>query len=304
MNAVALAFAMILDAVLGEPRWIWDRIPHPAVLMGRLIGAADKQFNQGEWRLAKGITLVFALIIGALATSRMIQILPFSGILELLIVATLLAQRSLANHVRDVANSLATSTSEARKSVARIVGRDTREMDGPAIARAAVESAAENLSDGLIAPALFYLVFGLPGILIYKVVNTADSMIGYRTANHAEFGWAAARLDDFLNLIPARITGLTIAILSGAITSWNEISSDAKKHRSPNAGWPEAAMARAVGIALAGPRSYEGELIDFPFVNNQARHDAGPHDIRATVRWLWLTWAALLVIVLACALLA
>ena len=171
-------------------------------------------------------------------------------------------------------------------------------MDSPAISRAAIESAAENFSDGVVAPAFWFALAGLPGLLLYKLTNTADSMIGYRTPRHEDFGWAAARFDDLMNWIPARLTGFAIAALYGQLRYWPQITRDAKKHRSPNAGWPEAAMARALDVALAGPRSYEGALKDFPFVNPEGRKDAGPVDIDRSVMILWRTWAVLLTIAL------
>ena len=191
--------------------------------------------------------------------------------------------------------------------VARIVSRDCRDMTQSQVARSAIESAAENQNDGVIAPALWFLVGGLPGLLLYKVVNTADSMIGYRNARYEQFGWAAARLDDLLNLIPARLTGLAIAALSGQLRAWPAIANDARRHRSPNAGWPEAAMARALNVALAGPRSYDGQMRDLSWVNGDARRKIGPDDIDAAVAMLWRDWgatlSATLTLVIACAVL-
>lgn len=291
MNAATiLSLAMLLDAILGEPRWLWSRLPHPAVLMGRLIGAADRRFNSGAARRLRGLLLVGALVIGAGLSGHAIAAIPDSGVLEIVLTAILLAQRSLVDHVRAVARALRVSLADGRRSVAMIVGRDTGGLGRPGVSRAAIESAAENLSDGVIAPALFALVFGLPGILVYKVVNTADSMIGYRTERHRDFGWAAARLDDALNLVPARLTAAMIALLHGQLARWPDIVRDARRHRSPNAGWPEAAMARAINTALAGPRSYDGRMQDFPFVHPQGRRDAGPDQIDAACAVLWRTW--------------
>ena len=179
--------------------------------------------------------------------------------------------------------------------VARIVGRDTSEMDQPAIARGAIESAAENFSDGVIAPVFWFAIAGLPGLLLYKFTNTADSMIGYKTPRHAQFGWAAARFDDALNWIPARITAALIAVSHLDFGSLSAIRADAVLHRSPNAGWPEAAMARVLGVALAGPRSYDGQVQDFPFVNASGQKDIGPEQIEASVRALWRAWIVVLV---------
>ena len=295
---MTLAAALILDAIFGEPKWLWTRIPHPAILMGRAIGWADTTFNRGENRKAKGTTTFAAIALVAIALGAAIHNLPGAPILETVIAAILLAQRSLADHVQAVADALRVSTGDGRRAVAHIVGRDTSQMDPPAISRAAIESAAENFSDGVVAPAFWFAIAGLPGLLLYKLTNTADSMIGYRTPRHEDFGWAAARFDDLMNWVPARLTGLAIAALYGQLRHWPQITRDAKKHRSPNAGWPEAAMARALDVALAGPRSYDGTLKDFPFVHPEGRKDAGPADIDRSVMVLWRTWAVLLTIAL------
>nr|WP_043700223.1 adenosylcobinamide-phosphate synthase CbiB [Yoonia vestfoldensis] len=284
---------MILDALFGEPKWLWSRYPHPAVLMGRLIGWCDQRFNAGNTRQAKGIAVLAGLVIGAGLLGLILDALP-GKIIDILVIAVLLAQKSLADHVRAVADALRLSLGDGKRAVAMIVGRDTRDMDGAAVARSAIESAAENLSDGVIAPAFWFLIGGLPGLLIYKIVNTADSMIGYRTPRHEQFGWAAARFDDLLNLIPARLTALMI----WAVTTRPDprgILADAPLHRSPNAGWPEAAMAHGLDIALSGPRSYDGQLRDYPFVNAGGEHDLTPQDIDRAVAVLWKTWAVVLI---------
>lgn len=296
-----LVTAMLLDAVFGEPKAIWDRAPHPAVLMGRLIAAIDARFNRGENRRLKGTAAAAALALGALVTGWLIHLIPDHGIVETLTVAILLAQRSLVDHVRAVATGLRRSLAEGRAAVAMIVGRDTAAMREADVARAAVESAAENLSDGVIAPIFWYLALGLPGLLLYKLANTADSMIGHLTPRHAEFGWASARFDDLLNLIPARLTALLIALTHGWVDP-TPILRDAPKHRSPNAGWPESALAPVLNIALCGPRSYDGQMRDFPWVWPEGRRDAGADDIDAACAALWRTWAAMLVIAVAVAL--
>jgi adenosylcobinamide-phosphate synthase len=182
-----------------------------------------------------------------------------------------------------------------------IVGRDPEHLDEPAVARAAIESAAENLSDGVIAPAFWFLVAGLPGIFLYKIINTADSMIGHRTPRHAQFGWAAARLDDVLNYIPARLTALLIALTTKP-RALKIAAQDGPKHRSVNAGWPEAAMAAALGLSLSGPRSYGGELTTDPEMNPSGTRNATPADITAATQILWRVWAALLALVALCTL--
>lgn len=299
-TACILFFAMILDAVLGEPGWLWRRAPHPAVLMGRLIGWAESHLNHGQMRRAKGIFLVIALVLGAAALGRLIGV--FGWLPQIIVVAILLAQKSLVAHVRAVGDGLRLSLGEGRRMVAHIVSRDTAAMEQSAVVRSAIESGAENLSDGVIAPAFWFLVGGLPGLMIYKIINTADSMIGYRSARYADFGWAAARLDDVLNWIPARLTGLIIAATHHGLASWDMIRADAQLHRSPNAGWPEAAMARALNAAIAGPRAYDGQMRDFPYVNTSGRKSLGPDDIDATCSALWRTWMAALAVVFVIAL--
>lgn len=283
-----LILALLLDAALGEPRWLWSRLPHPAVLMGRGVGWLDRRLNIGPSRRAKGIAAVVLLVAGAIALGRILE--QFGAGAQIITLAILLAQRSLCEHVGEVASALRQSTQAGRGAVARIVSRDCADMSVAQVSRSAIESAAENLSDGVIAPIFWFVIAGLPGLLVYKVINTADSMIGYRNARYAAFGWAAARLDDVLNLIPARLTALMIAILSGQLRAWPAIKADADMHKSPNAGWPEAAMARALDIALAGPRSYDGKMRDLAWVNGAARREIGPQDIDASVAMLWKVW--------------
>ncbi|MDB4052408.1 adenosylcobinamide-phosphate synthase CbiB [Octadecabacter sp.] len=284
---MALVLAMVLDALLGEPKWLWSRLPHPAVVMGRAVGVLDARMNDDTRRA--GAFAVSIMLVGAIALGLMLMVLP--GIwAEVIVGAVLLAQKSLVEHVQRVGDALRLSLREARRAVAMIVGRDVRDMDAPAVARGAIESAAENLSDGVIAPAFWFAIGGLPGLLAYKIVNTADSMIGYRTLKYENFGWAAAKLDDILNWIPARLT----ALLIWGITrrgSWGDIAADASLHRSPNAGWPEAAMAPALGMSLSGPRSYDGVIEGFDWVYAEGCKDAGPDDIDGAVDMLWKAWA-------------
>lgn len=291
-HAAPLVFALLLDAALGEPRWLWSRLPHPAVLMGRAVALCDRRLNHGRARLAKGVLALTLLC--SLALLAGLALAALGPVVEALAAAILLAQRSLAQHVAAVADALRLSLGDGRRAVARIVGRDTATLDEASTARAAIESAAENLSDGVVAPAFWFLIGGLPGMALYKMVNTADSMIGYRTPRHERFGKPVARFDDLLNLIPARLTALILAALSQALRQWPRITAEARRHRSPNAGWPEAAMARGLNVALSGPRAYHGEMKDFPWVHPSGRRDPGPRDIDAAVRMLWQVWAVLL----------
>jgi len=300
-TAALLIPALILDAILGEPKWLWSRLPHPAVLMGRLVQALDDGLNEGDGKRGRGVVAVAVLVLTGLVLGWTLSWL--GSVVSVLIAAILIAQRSLIDHVSAVATGLRQGLPEGRAAVAMIVSRDTGSMTGPQVARSAIESGAENFSDGVIAPVFWFLVAGLPGLLIYKLINTADSMIGYRTEAYEEFGWAAARFDDVLNIIPARLSALLLAVVTRRTGDWGEISTDARKHRSPNAGWPEAAMARALGVALAGPRSYDGEMRDFAWVNETGSKSADAHAITRCCQLLWKSWGLTLVLVVALGLL-
>ncbi|AHC99402.1 adenosylcobinamide-phosphate synthase CbiB [Leisingera methylohalidivorans] len=298
-TAAMLSVALVLDAVIGEPKWLWARVPHPAVLMGELVDMLDRKLNTGPNRRGKGVLAALALILCGFTAGKLLS-LP-GGLIEILVAAILIAQRSLTAHVAAVAKGLRSSLQDGREAVAMIVSRDTTAMTAPQAARSAIESGAENLSDGVIAPAFWFLIAGLPGLIIYKMVNTADSMIGYQNDRYQDFGWAAARLDDLLNLVPARLTGLLIALAGGQLRHWRAIASDAKKHRSPNAGWPEAAMARALNSALAGPRSYDGQMRDFSWIHPDGTKSASAETITRSVILLWRTWAIALALTVAIA---
>lgn len=296
MSAFILALALALDAIMGEPRWLWSRLPHPAVLMGRAVGWLELRLNQerARWKgtLATGVLVLVAGGLGHALSS-------LGGLIELLALAILLAHRSLIDHVRAVADGLRMSLREGRRSVGMIVSRDTSIMDENAVSRSALESLAENFSDGVIAPAFWYLIAGLPGILIYKVVNTADSMVGYRTPRYEAFGWSAARLDDLLNWIPARLTAALLALVGAQTPNWRQIRQGARKHRSPNAGWPEAALAQSLNFALAGPRVYDGHLRNLAWVNPNGKRDLRPPDIDAGLAFVWKGWGLFLGLLLA-----
>ena len=294
-TAALLSLALLLDGALGEPQWLWSRLPHPAVLMGRAVGWLDRTLNSGRARRAKGVLALAVLVTGAIFLGLVLS--GLGDVITVLIAAILLAQRSLCDHVADVARGLRISLDEGRSMVARIVSRDTSGMDAPRIARSAIESGAENLSDGVIAPAFWFLIAGLPGLLAYKIVNTADSMIGYRNPRYESFGWAAARFDDLLNLAPSRLTALMIAIGARRRLPLADIVADARGHKSPNAGWPEATMARVLDVALAGPRSYDGQMRDLAWVNPDGRREIGAADVEAAISCLWATWAVGLLLV-------
>ncbi len=285
MFAGVMLLAMGIEALLAWPAALFARIGHPVTWMGRLIGACDRQFNHeadapGLRRLA-GVGVVAtlcALTWGACAA--LTAVLPGGWIgaaLTGLLAWPLVATRSLHDHVRAVARPLGQGDlAAARKAVSMIVGRDPQRLDPAGVGRAALESLAESTSDGVVAPIFWGVILGLPGMATYKLINTMDSMIGHLSPRHADFGWAAARLDDLVNLIPARLSGLLIVSVSGR---WREsltvMLRDAGKHRSPNAGWPEAALAGALKLRLSGPRIYDGEVTHEPWVNHGAPDPTG-----------------------------
>ncbi len=307
MISLAL-LALLLEAAFGYPQRLVDRIGHPVVWIGRLISAMDRAWNQVArpfaTRRAAGVATLLVLVGVAGGSGYALQVallaLPFGLLVLALLASSLLAQRSLHDHVARVATALEQGGLEVgREAVSHIVGRDPLSLDEAGVARAAIESLAENFSDGVVAPAFWMAVAGLPGAAIYKAVNTADSMIGHRTPRHEAFGWAAARCDDVVNLPASRLSGLAIiaaaALLPGmdARGAWRALRRDAGRHRSPNAGWPEAAMAGALGLALAGPRRYGGVLVDDALMGD-GRRDASAADIRAALR-LYRTADALLI---------
>ena len=292
---VLLLAALLIDAVLGDLPWLFRRVTHPVALCGAVIGWFDRRLNRAgrseRDRFIRGLAMAATLVVGgwlvgaALADGA--QRLPQGWLVELGVVFLLLAQRGLFDHVRAVGLALAErGVAAARREVAHIVGRDPERLDAHGVARAALESLAENFADAVVAPAFWYLLAGLPGLVAYKVANTMDSMVGHRTTQYAAFGAAAARLDDALNFIPARLAALLLvagaAFTPGgrpvrALKIWLR---DGHRHRSPNAGQPEAALAGAISVALSGPRSYDGAPTDEPWLGGEFASTAGPADIR------------------------
>ncbi|WP_419815712.1 adenosylcobinamide-phosphate synthase CbiB [Glacieibacterium sp.] len=262
-RAEQLLAVLIAEAVLGYPAVLLAAIGHPVSWIARLIEAMERRWNHGAGgqRRAAGVAVVLVLVAVAGGTGWAITAACGRGwgIAVLVLIATTgLAQRSLDDHVRAVLRPLRTGDlSAARVAVAAIVGRDTAKLDETGVALAATESLAESFCDGVVAPAFWFLVAGLPGLLACKAINTADSLIGHRDARYGDFGRASARADDLVNLIPARISGVLIAIAGGG--GFGTMLRDARHHASPNGGWPEAAMAGALGRQLGGPVSYDGE---------------------------------------------
>jgi adenosylcobinamide-phosphate synthase len=297
MTVTLTLAALLIEAVVGYPDRLVRSIGHPVTWIGRLIRALERNCNSDTAtpgrRRALGLIAVLLIVsivaVVTLVIERGLLLLPFGLIGVGVLASALLAQRSLHEHVARVADALDnTGVTGGREAVSHIVGRDVAVLDVAGIARAAIESLAENFSDGVVAPVFWMLIAGLPGAAVYKAVNTADSMIGHRTPRYQAFGWAAARLDDLLNLPASRLSAFLI-IAAASVTprasasgAWRAVRRDAGRHRSPNAGYPEAAMAGALGLALAGPRSYGGVRVDDALMGDGRRAaDAG--DIRAAL---------------------
>ena len=298
--------ALAFEGVIGYPTLVWQKIGHPVSWMGRFLSLGEtwlnsnsrnprRDFIAGMAWLAVAVSLLSGMMWFLSATLRQVAV---EWVFELLIIATLIASRSLYTHVRDVYAALSgRNIEEARENVSLIVGRNTDTLEESAIARAAVESLAENASDGVIAPLFWGLIAGLPGIAVYKLVNTADSMWGHRNNRYEWFGKTAARLDDLLNLIPARLTGILFCVAAlGAgrsRTAFRVMLRDASSHLSPNAGWPEAAMAGALQRRLGGPRTYQGHLTEGMWLGDGSA-DLNARDLRRSLH-LYLTMLGLTV---------
>lgn len=291
--AAAMIFALAFDGLAGWPDRLYRRIGHPVTWLGRLISALERRLNRLDQsplrRRILGTAAALAAICAAALPAALLQAALPGGWAGALLIGLcawpLLAARSLHEHVAAVARPLAAGDlAAARIEVAKIVGRDPAKLDEAGISRAALESLAENASDGIVAPIFWGAIFGLPGIAGYKAVNTLDSMLGHRTPRLEAFGWASARIDDLANLVPARLTGLLFALTGPRPrASLACMARDAGKHRSPNAGWPEAAMAGALEIRLSGPRVYDDRIAEEPWVNAGAP-DPGPEAIFAGLR--------------------
>ncbi|MEZ0279428.1 adenosylcobinamide-phosphate synthase CbiB [Methyloceanibacter sp.] len=299
MTPALTLLALLIEAMFGYPSSVSRAVRHPAAWMGRLIGMLDRDWNREslshtQRRLTGVAALVMLILIVGIASyviERSLLLLPLGMVAVALAASTLIAQRSLYEHVARVASALESGDLEtAREAVSHIVGRDTADLDEAGVARAAIESLAENFSDGVVAPVFWMLLGGLPGVAIYKAINTADSMIGHRTARHQDFGWASARLDDLVNLPASRLSVLLIAAaarIDSADAAGEAIGTalrDAGKHASPNAGYPEAAMAGALGLALGGPRSYGGVPAGSDAWIGERRNGTTAADVHAALR--------------------
>ena len=297
LHFTAAALALIVERLFGYPKQLHRAIGHPVEWVGYLLAKLEVMLYDSDAEplparlrgLAALVALLFIVAIPAVSISAFLSTFRFGWIIEALLATTLIAQHSLHEHVSAVGKGLDISLAEGRKAVSLIVGRDPAQLDESGVVKGALESLAENTSDGVVAPVLWYALLGLPGIVIYKAINTADSMIGHKSERYIYFGWPAARLDDLVNLPASRLTGLLFA----SAAAWNDkergkialrvMWRDAPKHNSPNAGWPESALAASLGVKFGGPRSYEGSKVDLPWMG-EGRETLYRDDIRKGLR--------------------
>lgn len=298
---LALLIALIIDAAFGEPRALWGRIGHPIAWLGHFAARIEAFFNKGGQRVQRGAFAWIRVVSFAALIGLLIQILcswlPYGWALMGVIGSVGLAARSLDQHVRAVAQGLDQGLEEGREAVSQIVGRDPERLDDAGVARAAIESLAENASDGFVAPVFWFAILGLPGLFAYKAINTLDSMWGHRNDRFEAFGKVAARVDDAANWVPARLTAFAISMVSGTLLPLAAAFRDGPQHRSVNAGWPEAAFATALNLSLAGPRVYGGEVTRDAPMGTGTRAATALH-IRASLRLFWYLWG---LVFMACA---
>jgi len=299
--------ALAIERVAGYPDGLTRRIGHPVVWIGALIGLFEARLNTparsaAQRRLAGVVALalvLLAVLVVSVGLRTILSWFPGGWLVEMLLATSLLAQKELARAVRAVSEALRTSLAAGREAVSHVVGRDPEALDEAGVARAAIETLAESTSDGVVAPWFFLVLFGLPGIALYKAINTADSMIGHLDARYRDYGWSAAKLDDLVNFLPARLTAMLVTaacfFVPGASPSraWATARADAAKHDSPNAGWPEAAFAGALSFTLGGPRAYDGKVLDLPAFGT-GKTALGPSDILRALLLYRLTLNVLL----------
>lgn len=310
------AIACLVEKYVGYPDGLFRVIGHPVQWMGAFITWLDQTLNtkpddELEGLLRGGVALVLLLaatVFPAYMLQDLLNGIPGGWLINALIATAFIAQKSMRDHVQDVSNALSSSLTAARTSVAKIVGRDTKDLDESGIAKAALESLAENTADGIVAPVLWYALLGLPGLVAYKAINTADSMIGHKSERFFFFGFCAAKLDDLVNLPASRLTALLFAAAAAfkstdtAKQALQSAWDDASKHKSPNAGWPEAAMAGALGLKFGGPRAYEDGMVDLPWMGS-GRETMSRSDIASGLvlydKALWIMFGVLAILAIA-----
>jgi len=309
MNALIAPLALLVERWLGYPPRLVAQVGHPVIWMGRLISflerGVDKRQRTPQQRRHAGIFTMAVLLLATLVVTVMVQqvvrSLPLGWVLEILLATPFLAQKELGRAVQAVADALQTSLEAGREAVSRVVGRDPQTLDRAGVSRAAIETLAESTSDGVVAPWFWLVLLGLPGIALYKAINTADSMIGHMNERYRDYGWAAARIDDLVNFIPARFSAVLVTIAcffvpdASPSRAWQAARRDAGKHNSPNSGWPEAAFAGGLGFSLGGPRAYDGEMVDLPAMGEGER-SLGPYHIARALSLYRMTLNVLLTV--------
>lgn len=283
-SGLPLIFGWILDRLLGDP----EKMPHPIVLFGKVISFLEHRLNHGSYRLLKGAIVCFVLILivflltwGILGTCAQIPVLRF--ILQTIGVFYCLAGTTLMREVKNVFRVCDESLEAGRKYVGRIVGRDTGSLSANEVKTAALETLAENMSDGVVAPLFWYMILGLPGIMAYKMINTLDSMVGYRNERYRDFGCVAARTDDVANFIPARLTAFLMVMVSGRLSLLRFVIRYGRCHASPNSGYPEAALAGILGCRFGGTHDYFGKPVEKPYIGSTAR-ELNSADMKKSLR--------------------
>lgn len=285
MNSVNIIVAYVLDWYLGDPSWL----PHPVVGFGKLIAAGEHALNKGQHRKAKGAILAISLVLLTFAATwgvlKLCTIISpwLNAAIQIILIFCCLAGTTLIREVREVFHALDRSLEEGRQQVARIVGRDTSQLTAQEVRKAALETLAENLSDGVIAPMFWYILLGVPGMMTYKMVNTLDSMIGYHSERYLHFGCFAARMDDVANYLPARLTALLMVLVAGKPQLLSFVKRFGKCHASPNSGYPESALAGILDCRFGGPHIYFGEVFDKPYIGTNDR-ELTTADMQVAVR--------------------
>ncbi|MDA3854403.1 MAG: adenosylcobinamide-phosphate synthase CbiB [Bacteroidales bacterium] len=283
--ALIIILAIILDWTLGDPVWI----PHPVILFGRGISYCEKRYNKGTHRVRKGALtsialMMFTYVLSSVMMQVSYRIQYYFGVgIEIVFLFLGLAGTTLIKEGKAVFAALDRSLDEGRVQVGRIVGRDTSQLTAQQVKKATLETLAENLSDGVIAPLFWYAVAGIPGMLTYKMINTLDSMIGYKNERYMDYGRIAAKVDDVANWIPARLTAYLMCLVSKDKRSWDFVKRYGKAHSSPNAGYPEAALAGILNVRFGGPSNYFGAVVDKPYIGNNDR-EINNEDIKKTVK--------------------
>lgn len=303
IHIVVLSIGFVLDQLLGDPRWL----PHPIVAFGNSIAWAEKCLNKGKYRLTKGAFASIALIVFTFALAFVVRQFLYNWhtlaglIFDIVMVFYCLAAKTLRSEVSKVFDALQVSLANGRKQLSFIVGRDTQVLNEQQVKKAALETLSENLSDGIVAPLFWFMLLGTPGMLAYKMINTLDSMIGYKSERYKDFGCWAAKIDDAANYVPARLTAIIMLITNNKTKLWATVAHEAKNHASPNSGYPEAALANLLNCRFGGPAQYFGQMHEKKFIGTNERwieHDDLHKALTINIKTEWLMLTVVLCVLL------